>query len=763
MFEHEDWKLFRTLETISQRAGVPTSALAKLVAKELTDNALDATGHCQIGLLNGVNGFWIEDDGKGIEGTDADIANLFSIARPLRSSKMIRLPTRGALGNGLRVVAGAVLASGGKLGIITRGRGIGLMPRHDGGTDVKSFSPVDRDGTRVEVTLGPELPVVPNTLAWARDAIHMAEGGPSYRGKTSPWWYDSDSFHALTDAATTQTVADLVELFDGFTGSKGLRVAKPFGKGRLANTLDFAEAESLLATLKEQGRSQPFNPERLGGVGPIEAFPRHYARTGGNFLRRAARGELHAVIPFVVEAWGESIDGDHADVRIAVNRTPITAEVRVYYNAKEKNISLFGCGLHHSFPTGRKPLRVRLNVETPHMPIWSEGKAPDFQPFIEAIGKVMRKVANASKMDQPRGKKSTQEAVILEHLEAAIDEVSGGRVSRYSQRQLFYRIRPHLIEAIGAEPLFATFKQIITRIENRRGSDLPLIYRDTRGILYHPHTKEAIPLGTLNVEQYRDSMPKWTFNKVLYCEKEGFFPTLQDANWPERNDCALVTSKGFASRADRDVIDMMGESGEELYFFCIHDADAPGTRIHQALQQATAARPARKVEIVNLGLDPWEAVEMGLSIEQVIRKGKKKRVPVAEYVEEKGAEWVEWLQGNRVELNAMTTPQFLEWLDRKFAPYVGKVVPPVPVLSERFEQHVRNRLRATITKRVLREARVEDQVEEAFDALGPDIQEKVMSLGTDVVQALATNPTAPWTTPVAHFAEELAETCQEVA
>ena len=34
--------------------------------------------------------------------------------------------------------------------------------------------------------------------------------------------------------------------------------------------------------------------------------------------------------------------------------------------------------------------------------------------------------------------------------------------------------------------------------------------------------------------------------------------------------------------------------------------------IFQTLQEGTKARPGRRVEIVNLGLDPAEAVDMGL-------------------------------------------------------------------------------------------------------------------------------------------------------
>src|SRR5271156_1870819 len=79
-------------------------------------------------------GFFVEDDGPGISGTPEEIARLFSFRRPLVSSKVKRLPTRGALGNGLRVVAGAVFASGGSLRVITNGHSLNLVPQESGET-----------------------------------------------------------------------------------------------------------------------------------------------------------------------------------------------------------------------------------------------------------------------------------------------------------------------------------------------------------------------------------------------------------------------------------------------------------------------------------------------------------------------------------------------------------------------------------------------------------------------------------------------------
>ena len=61
--------------------------LTRLVLKEITDNALDTNALVKIGELRKKGGYFVEDDGPGIDGTPQDIARLFSIARPLVSSK----------------------------------------------------------------------------------------------------------------------------------------------------------------------------------------------------------------------------------------------------------------------------------------------------------------------------------------------------------------------------------------------------------------------------------------------------------------------------------------------------------------------------------------------------------------------------------------------------------------------------------------------------------------------------------------------------
>ena len=105
MAERHDWALFRSIEGLQQKAGVPADKLRRLVLKELTDNALDAATSCRSGFDKDRDVYFVEDLGRGLDGTPQEIASLFSIRRPMRSSKLLRLPQRGALGNGLRVVA----------------------------------------------------------------------------------------------------------------------------------------------------------------------------------------------------------------------------------------------------------------------------------------------------------------------------------------------------------------------------------------------------------------------------------------------------------------------------------------------------------------------------------------------------------------------------------------------------------------------------------------------------------------------------------
>ncbi len=62
-------------------------------------------------------------------------------------------------------------------------------------------------------------------------------------------------------------------------------------------------------------------------------------------------------------------------------------------------------------------------------------------------------------------------------------------------------------------------------------------------------------------------------------------------------------------------------------------------------------------------------------------------------------------------INAMTTPPFLAWLDRKFEAYAGKVAPPDDVMRAQVERDVRDHLRDRIVADALRAADVDGRVD----------------------------------------------------
>jgi hypothetical protein len=127
---------------------------------------------------------------------------------------------------------------------------------------------------------------------------------------------------------------------------------------------------------------------------------------------------------------------------------------------------------------------------------------------------------------------------------------------------------------------------------------------------------------------------------------------------------------------------------------------------------------------------------------------------VASYADE---EWGEWLQTHRVELNAFTTPQFIEWLDGKMAEHAGKVIPPARVLGDRLEREVRRRLGDAIEARVLAEARVDDQVDEAMAGLSARLAGVAAGLPGRVNDELLDDPQMHWAEVVDDLADSVAE------
>ncbi len=518
MFERPDWTLFRTVEGLQQKAGVPARLLRRLVLKELGDNALDVGG-IKYGTI-AAGKYFVEDDGPGLDGTPEEIAELFSIRRPMRSTKLLRLPQRGQLGNGLRVVAGAVLASSGTLAVITHNKCVELHPESDGSTTVVKVSPCKQPiGTRIEIGFGPALPEDGDALRWVRAAHEVAIGGRSYDGRSSPLWYDAAQFHELILACGALPVRSLVARLNGCTGRKAGEIVAAAGLDRRrCQDVDRAEAAKLLAIARAQARR--VSPDRLGYVGR-EAFPA-YAYARERAIAVLGDGKPRAELPFVVEAWAYKVlggDDRNISVDVLINRTPISAEVSAWRDRDRLN--LFGAGLstYCANAPKRGGYRLRVNVTTPHCPITSDGKAPDLGPFADAViatvEAAMRKAQRAAAKRElnpdaddadllprrPRGPKAEADAIYRQRIKrfcALIVSLRGTMDFGVGARGWCYILERH---GLG-KGSFDTAEGLIA--DCRKSGDLPL------NICSEDASRETIGLEDVT----GDSVEQWVANLV---------------------------------------------------------------------------------------------------------------------------------------------------------------------------------------------------------------------------------------------------------
>jgi hypothetical protein len=327
-FTRNDWAIY--VSNLPQRAGVPARHIRKLVLKELADNALDEMDRIgQPGTVTIVQDaedtYTVTDQGRGFSDTAEQLAHRFSIAKGMVSSKQWRKPTRGCVGNGLRVIVGSVASGGGRIIVKTRDRQVTLRPRIDGTTAIDDAQKIGWSvGTAITIEIDPAYPANEDTLEWAQLAIQLArDSDKPFSRKPSPWWFDPDhvSLNMLAAIDPTCTLAWFVSQLDRCSSRDiGQLVTEEFGKGRLCRDLSKLEVIELLNLLRRDALAI-IRPKQLGPMGG-DAW-KHERLTDGYALEEGIleTGRApKAQIPFLVEAWAATCEtqdnpDDDDDVR----------------------------------------------------------------------------------------------------------------------------------------------------------------------------------------------------------------------------------------------------------------------------------------------------------------------------------------------------------------------------------------------------------------------------------------------------------------
>jgi hypothetical protein len=755
MFERDDWSLFLDPATLPQKAGCQPKHLRQIVLRELVDNALDAGSHV---TLEQIEEIWIvADDGPGLD--PADVPRLFAINRPLLSSKLRRMPLRGMLGNGLRVVVGAVAACAGSLTVETRGHRLKLaVDPATGTTTVVENLPVSfRPGLTVCIELGHLLP----QYDWdddrlASEAVAIARHGKDYRGPSSPWWYSPRDLHRLMQQVTPAdtTVARLCHEL-GF----------PLNDNRGARTLSRDEAGAVLERLRHGTR--PVEPKSLGAIGPT--------MTDGSYACCPDTARIHgAEIPYVVECWAtctraKQRGGGSATLRLLLNRTPTVATILA--DSGPDGLVVRGCGLSRRVPEPHTAdYAVILSIIAPYIELATDGKEPSLAPFSEAIATALRKACNAAyrAMGKPPGGMSIKGAAWQVMVEAYLIASHDGALPA-NGRQVMYAGRGEILRLTGKKSLDAHyFTQTLLPdyIEAYPGitADWDVVF-DDRGAFIEPHTGRIVPLGTVEVRQYLGERPELEtpasidagsmfetagplnrYRDILFIEKEGFSALIARALIAERFDIGIMSTKGMSVTAARMLLDRLAPHIDRV--FVLHDFDVYGFSIFGTL--GTSNRRYRfhnKVRLIDLGLRLADINAMGLKSEPYAPDGWAKRVATLQAHGATSGE-INLLRTERVELNAMPADVFVQFLERKLTESgVGKMVPADDGVLERHARHVITR---TLLNRRLDAIRGEVEAEAAAIELPEDLRRKVIA-------ALKHRPDIPWDLAVADIARGCAQ------
>ncbi len=316
-----------------------------------------------------------------------------------------------------------------------------------------------------------------------------------------------------------------------------------------------------------------------------------------------------------------------------------------------------------------------------------------------------------SRMTRERGTSIKEAAAQI--MEAAYLQASGNGELPAKPRQIMYAARPHIQKETGKQLDDNYFTQVLLPdyIEEH-GVDWDVVW-DARGHFTEPHGGESFGIGTLEVRSYlagfndpsvtdagfsqatvKTNGPSGNFGAVLFIEKEGFTPILEAAQIAKRFDVAIMSTKGMSVTAARALADEMC-SDHGIPLLLLHDFDKAGFSIAGTLQRDTRRYEFRNdITVVDIGLSLADVEAMGLEAEYQ-HHPKERRSALEANLRTNGAseEEIAFMfrdfdrlrSTRRVELNAMTSPQFVAFVERKLrANGITKVVPDDDVLGEMY-------------------------------------------------------------------------------
>jgi hypothetical protein len=323
-------------------------------------------------------------------------------------------------------------------------------------------------------------------------------------------------------------------------------------------------------------------------------------------------------------------------------------------------------------------------------------------------------VAQRRRDAMTRTRRITVKEVAWAVMSAAYLKASDGGELPAHARQIMYAARPAILARTGEDQLDDQYfcqtllpDYMAEHQHETAGWDVAF---DARGHFEEPHTRLIVPLGTLEVRGYLHEVEAYTlgglfdqltalkiyqtigpehrFNGILFIEKEGFLPLFKRVKLAERNDIAIMSTKGMSVTASRRLVDVLC-SVYGVPLLVLHDFDKAGFSIVGTLGRDTRRYEFKNdIRVIDLGLRledikglPTERVSYGIgsTTRQPIDPGPNLRRNGAtpeEVAFIRGQREYGGYHGQRVELNAFTSRQLVDWINARLHQHgITKVIP----------------------------------------------------------------------------------------
>ncbi len=533
-------------------------------------------------------------------------------------------------------------------------------------------------------------------------------------------WFSLDEFKERTESEAQQNPSPPINSF--INSFRGLSDSSNLTNEQSIETL--ARNSESIDELYEKMRSQskPPSPSVLTPIGE-KALLRRLAQvesidpqTPHKYVVKQATstnivGGNRVSVPFIVETLTLLTHNNDRRLIIALNRSPKLDDPFGRYDFVlngNKHVSGLAGILKENGIDAFEPATVLIHITCPNIQYKDLGKTEvDIDPFYQAVKDTVYKSTRFYRSARRRFTVSqngnipeTTKKATFDILAEAVDFVSSNKKFSYRQRQLWYVIRDFFDKRGWKQytPNYDYFgNKIIPEAKLNPEIDLSGLLKEANAELHEPRNKTVIHLSTEEEENY--DIPKWKYNKILYIEKRGFKDVIIANHFHERYDLAVIGGQGESSEASRTLLKRIEESahkrGIKIEILCIHDADLWGHDISLTLSHPTERMKDHSVTIKDLGLTLTEATSLGLKPETVIHdKPRKISKKLLHYLPDKelllltGKTSLDELDkplkmSNRVELNAFTPEQFMEWLAKKLRDnsIEAKVRPPDDVIA----------------------------------------------------------------------------------